>query len=87
MNSYQATQVRIWATRTLKEFLVKGFVLDDERMKQELSSYPILEYTGKVSALEARLKAEREYEEYRKFQDRNYISDFDREIKRISGKE
>jgi len=34
VNSRQATQFRIWATRTLKEFIVKGFVLDDERLKQ-----------------------------------------------------
>ena len=34
VNSRQATQFRIWATGTLKEFLVKGFVLDDERLKQ-----------------------------------------------------
>jgi len=34
VNSYQATQFRIWATRTLKEFVIKGFVLDDERLKQ-----------------------------------------------------
>lgn len=34
VNSYQATQFRIWATRTLKEFILKGFVLDDERLKQ-----------------------------------------------------
>ena len=34
VNSYQATQFRIWATRTLREFIIKGFVLDDERLKQ-----------------------------------------------------
>lgn len=34
VNSHQATQFRIWATRTLREFLIKGFVLDDERMKR-----------------------------------------------------
>ena len=34
VSSYQATQFRIWATRTLKEFLIKGFALDDERLKQ-----------------------------------------------------
>ena len=34
VNSYQATQFRIWATRTLKEYIIKGFVLDDERLKQ-----------------------------------------------------
>jgi len=33
VNSAQATQFRIWATKTLKEFIVKGFVLDDERLK------------------------------------------------------
>ena len=102
----------------MREFIVKGFVLDDERLKQgkqvfgkdyfdellerireiraserrfyqkilELSNYSILQDKGKVSALEAKLKAEGEYEVYRKRQDAEYISDFDREIKRIEGK-
>lgn len=34
VNSQQATHFRIWATKTLKEFIIKGFVLDDERLKQ-----------------------------------------------------
>jgi hypothetical protein len=34
VNSAQATQFRIWATKTLKEFIIKGFVLDSERLKQ-----------------------------------------------------
>lgn len=34
VNSRQATHFRIWATRTLREFMVKGYVLDDERLKQ-----------------------------------------------------
>ena len=34
INSFQATQFRIWATKTLREFIIKGFVLDDERLKQ-----------------------------------------------------
>lgn len=33
VNSVQATQFRIWATQTLREFIIKGFVLDDERLK------------------------------------------------------
>lgn len=33
VNSYEATQFRIWATNVLKEYLTKGFVLDDERLK------------------------------------------------------
>jgi hypothetical protein len=49
----------------------------------ELSSYPILQDKGKVSALEAKLKAEQEYEEYRVTQDEIYISDFDKEVQRI----
>ncbi len=52
----------------------------------ELSNYPILSDKGKVSMLEAGLKAEQEYGKYRVIQDKNYISDFDREIKRIEGK-
>ena len=51
----------------------------------ELSDYPILQDKGKVSALDAKLKAEGEYEVYRKRQDIDYISDFDREIKRLEG--
>ena len=33
VNSYEATQFRIWATQVLREYLTKGFVLDDERLK------------------------------------------------------
>lgn len=40
---------------------------------------------GRVSALEAKLKAEQEYEVYRQRQDAEYISDFDREIRRLTG--
>ncbi len=52
----------------------------------KLSNYPILKDKGKVNALEAKLKAEQEYEKYRIIQDKNYISDFDKEIKRLKGK-
>ncbi len=51
----------------------------------ELSRYPILKDKGKVSALEAKLKAEQEFEEFRQRQDADYLSDFDREIKRLEG--
>ncbi len=52
----------------------------------ELSDYPILKDHGKVSALEAKLNAEGEYEVYRQGQDADYLSDFDRDIKRLQGK-
>lgn len=34
VKSQRGTQFRIWATKTLKEFIIKGFVLDDNRLKQ-----------------------------------------------------
>ena len=34
VNSTKATQFRIWATNTLKEYIIKGFILNDERLKQ-----------------------------------------------------
>jgi len=33
VNSIRATQFRIWATKTLKEYIIKGFVMDDDRLK------------------------------------------------------
>jgi hypothetical protein len=33
VNSAQATRFRIWATNTLKEFIIKGFIIDDDRLK------------------------------------------------------
>lgn len=50
-----------------------------------IAGRPILEGTGNVSALEAKLKAEHEYAIFRKRQDAEYISDFDKEIKRLKG--
>lgn len=34
VNSLQATQFRIWATKILKEYTIKGFAMDDDRLKQ-----------------------------------------------------
>ena len=50
----------------------------------QLSNYPILKDKGKVTMLEAKLKAEGEFEKYRVIQDREYESDFDREVKKLS---
>ena len=52
-----------------------------------IAGRPLLEGPGSVSALEAKLKAEQEYEVFRHKQDVEYISDFDREIKRLKGEE
>jgi hypothetical protein len=39
VNSAKATQFRIWATGVLKEYLIKGFTLDDERLKQGKTAF------------------------------------------------
>ena len=49
----------------------------------EFSDYPILLDKGKISALEAKIKAETEYDKYRVVQDGEYISDFDKFAKRL----
>lgn len=52
----------------------------------ELTNFPILMNKGKISILEAKLKAESEYDKFRVIQDEKYISDFDREMKQIEKK-
>jgi hypothetical protein len=48
----------------------------------ELSDYPILKDTGKITMLKAKLKAENEFDKFRIEQDKNYISDFDKLTKK-----
>lgn len=50
-----------------------------------IAQRPLLEDAGRVSALEAKIKAEHEFEAFRVIQDQNYVSDFDKEIKRLKG--
>jgi hypothetical protein len=52
-----------------------------------MADYPVLQDAGRVPALEARLKAEAQYEVFRQRQDAEYISDFDREVRRLTGKD
>jgi hypothetical protein len=49
----------------------------------QLSNYPILTHKGKISAEEARLKADGEYKKFRIKQDKKYVSDFDKEMKKL----
>lgn len=49
----------------------------------ELSNYPILKDKGKITMLEAKIKAEGEFDKYRIIQDQLYESDFDKEIKKM----
>ena len=39
VNSIQATRFRIWATGILKEYMIKGFAMDDERLKQGKTAF------------------------------------------------
>ena len=61
VNSTKATQFRIWATGTLKEFITKGFVLDDERLKQGKTAFgkdyfrELLERIRSIRASERRI--------------------------------
>ena len=50
----------------------------------QLSNYPILTDKGRVTMLEAKIKAEMEYDKYRVIQDQYWESDFDAEIKKIN---
>lgn len=61
VNSSKATQFRIWATKILKEYIQKGFVLDDERLKQGNTVFgkdyfrELLERVRSIRASERRL--------------------------------
>ena len=61
VNSHRATQFRIWATKVLKEYIKKGFVLDDERLKQGTTIFghdyfrELLERVRSIRASERRI--------------------------------
>lgn len=61
VNSRRATQFRIWATGILKEYMTKGFVLDDERLKQGEDAFgrdyfrELLERVRSIRASERRI--------------------------------
>ncbi len=61
VNSTKATHFRIWATKVLKEFIQKGFVLDDERLKQGKTAFGVdyfrelLERVRSIRASERRI--------------------------------
>lgn len=61
VNSKRATEFRKWATKTLKEYMIKGFVLDDERLKQGKDAFEtdyfkeLLERVRSIRASERRI--------------------------------
>ena len=61
VNSRKATQFRIWATSVLKEYMIKGFAMDDERLKQGEEAFgkdyfrELLERVRSIRASERRI--------------------------------
>ena len=61
VNSMQATQFRIWATNILKEYMIKGFAMDDERLKLGKTTFgkdyfrELLERVRSIRASERRI--------------------------------
>jgi len=61
VNSHKATQFRIWATGILKEYMTKGFAMDDERLKQGKTAFgkdyfrELLERVRSIRASERRI--------------------------------
>lgn len=61
VNSSKATQFRIWATKVLKEYIIKGFTMDDDRLKQGTTAFSkdyfkeLLERVRSIRASERRI--------------------------------
>jgi len=53
VKSHRGTQFRIWATQRLREFIVKGFTLDDERLKQAGSGNYFEELLARIRDIRA----------------------------------
>ena len=99
VNSKRATAFRQWATSVLRDYAIRGYIIDKKRMENGAflnedyfehllaDDREILQNSGKVTALMAQNFAESEFEKYRIVQDLLFESDFDKEIKRLEGKQ
>jgi hypothetical protein len=95
VNSERAMQFRQWATNVLRDFAIRGYVLDKERLKNGAffsKEYfdnllaeirEILSNPGHVTTEIAKAFAESEFEKYRVVQDQLYESDFDKLMKQL----
>ena len=94
VNSKKATQFRIWATGVLREYIIKGFALDDVMLKNGRSlcyyrsnccrdhSQSCRCYKGLISMTRAQKKAVNEYKTFNTQQ--KVISDFDKFVREHS---
>ena len=81
VHSYRGVQFRIWATKVLKEYIVKGFAMNDDLLKR--------------AGISAKLAKEKADQEYGKFKERtknnlspveiHFLENFEREQKRLLG--
>lgn len=57
VNSHRGVQFRIWATKTLREYIVKGFVIDDDRLSGKQPNYfdELIERVRRIRTSEANL--------------------------------
>lgn len=92
VRSHRGTQFRQWATARPGEYLVKGFTMDDERLKnppgkgQKDYFDELLHNAGSVSAEDARVRAELEYAKYKALLDaspRAVDADFEKVAKEL----
>ena len=79
VHSYRGVQFRIWATKVLKEYIVKGFAMNDDLLKRE-----------GISAKLAKEKADQEYDKFKERTKNNlspveihFLENFEREQKRL----
>jgi len=61
VNSYEATQFRVWATGVLRELITKGFVLDDERLKQGTTVFGKDYFDGLIERIREIRSSERRF--------------------------
>ena len=81
VHSYRGVQFRIWATKVLKEYIVKGFAMNDDLLKR-----------AGISAKLAKEKADQEYDKFKERTKNNlspveihFFENFEREQKRLMG--
>ena len=90
VNSFKATHFRIWATNTLREFIIKGFGLNDEMLKRgrafgedyfdellDINEQEVLTHAGNISHEMAVAREHEEFEKFRVKQGKQYVSNID----------
>ena len=96
VNSHRGVQFRIWATQVLREYLIKGFAMNDDLLKRAGGGNyfdELLSHAGTISAELAKQKVSQEYD---KFKERtqyelspveiHFLESFEKEQKELKNK-